>query len=55
VHISTRCLALAQETTQQAAFSLVRNEVNIAHQFRATLASLQNDLSSMKGFEFDAM
>ena len=48
-------MALAQEMTEQASFSLARNKVNIAHKLRAALASLQNDLSSMKGFEFDPM
>src|ERR1700733_15041173 len=58
--IFSRCtfflgLAISQETAEQPALALARDQIDIADEFRSALASFQRDLAAVIGLELDAM
>src|SRR5439155_21143647 len=50
-----RHLAMAQQAAQQAVLAFARNEMDVAHEFRAALAPLEHDLAAVEGLELGAM
>src|SRR4051812_399295 len=50
-----RGLAPAQEAAEQAARALARDQLDVANQLGAPLASLQHDLAAVKGFQLGAV